>query len=236
MRGSSPSQGTTEGYAPPLQCLGCSSSRIYPPRQAMDLQVGVVLPFEQFVWGRDRDSLNKPPWMRRMGMKPVPTEGRGSRLRGNDEGSLILTLPTVCAVRTWMPAFAGMTEGRYSVPPSRRRWGNPATLSDRGCEVPACAGTTRAHTPPRHPHPSLLPSREKGSEPARERRGRTPRPVTLILAFSPQGRRDLSLRGNDGGRTPRPVTLILAFSPQGRRDLSLRGNDEGAHPAPSPSS
>ena len=204
----------------------------------MDLQVGVVLPFEQFVWGRDRDSLNKPPWMRRMGMKPVPTEGlgsrlrgndegsliltlptvcavahldaslrwhdggallrsavpspvgeprytlrqgmRGSRLRGNDEGSLILTLPTVCAVRTWMPAFAGMTEGRYSVPPCRRRWGNPATLSDRDARFP----------------------------PARERRG----------------------------RTPRPVTLILAFSPQGRRDLSLRGNDEGAHPAPSPSS
>ncbi len=31
-----------------------------------------------------RDGLNKPPWMRRMDVKPVPTEGRGSRLRGND--------------------------------------------------------------------------------------------------------------------------------------------------------
>ena len=31
-----------------------------------------------------RDSLNKSPWMRRMDVKPVPTEGRGSRLRGND--------------------------------------------------------------------------------------------------------------------------------------------------------
>ena len=53
---------------------------------------------------------------------------------------------------------------------------------------------------------------------------------TLILTFSPQGRRDLSLRGNDGGEPPlhpSPVTLILAFSPQGRRDLSLRGNDGG---------
>ncbi len=31
-----------------------------------------------------RDSLNKSPWMRRMDVKPVPTEGRGSRIRGND--------------------------------------------------------------------------------------------------------------------------------------------------------
>ncbi len=30
------------------------------------------------------DSLNKSPWMRRMDVKPVPTEGRGSRIRGND--------------------------------------------------------------------------------------------------------------------------------------------------------
>ena len=31
-----------------------------------------------------RDSLNKFPWMRRMDVKPVPTEGRDSRLSGND--------------------------------------------------------------------------------------------------------------------------------------------------------
>ena len=31
-----------------------------------------------------RDSLNKFPWMRRMDVKPVPTEGRDSRLHGND--------------------------------------------------------------------------------------------------------------------------------------------------------
>ena len=49
--------------------------------------------------------------------------------------------------------------------------------------------------------------------------------LTLILAFSPQGRRDLKgwrgsrLRGNDGGLRLRAVTLILTFSPQGRRDL-----------------
>ncbi len=30
------------------------------------------------------DSLNKSTWMRRMDVKPVPTEGRGSRIRGND--------------------------------------------------------------------------------------------------------------------------------------------------------
>ena len=33
---------------------------------------------------RPRDSLSKSPWMRRMDLNPVPTEGRGSRLRGND--------------------------------------------------------------------------------------------------------------------------------------------------------
>ena len=33
---------------------------------------------------RLKDSLNKSPWMRGMDVKPVPTEGRGSRLRGND--------------------------------------------------------------------------------------------------------------------------------------------------------
>ena len=33
---------------------------------------------------RLRDSLIKSLWMRRMDVKPVPTEGRGSRLRGND--------------------------------------------------------------------------------------------------------------------------------------------------------
>ena len=33
---------------------------------------------------RVRDSLNKSPWMRRMDVKPVPKEGRGSRIRGNN--------------------------------------------------------------------------------------------------------------------------------------------------------
>ena len=37
------------------------------------------------------------------------------------------------------------------------------------------------------------------------------------------------LHGNDGGLTsPSPNTLILAFSPQGRRDLSPRGSDGGS--------
>ena len=31
-----------------------------------------------------RDSLSKSPWMRSIDVKPVPTEGRGSRIRGND--------------------------------------------------------------------------------------------------------------------------------------------------------
>ena len=30
------------------------------------------------------DSRIKSPWMRRMDVKPVPAEGRGSRIRGND--------------------------------------------------------------------------------------------------------------------------------------------------------
>ena len=45
-----------------------------------------------------RDSLNKPPWMRRMGMKPVPTEGLGSRLRGNDG------LQASCSEVSWVIA------------------------------------------------------------------------------------------------------------------------------------
>ena len=43
------------------------------------------------------------------------------------------------------------------------------------------------------------------------------RTLTLILAFSPQGRRDLSLRWNDGGgSTPGPIWPCLAsFTPSG---------------------
>ena len=88
-----------------------------------------------------------------------------------------------------------------------------------------------------HPHPRLLPSREKGPEPARERRR-----IAAVLGWgftgtsSPSLKRGASREKGSGGAcagTTRhsPVlgwgfTLILAFSPQGRRDLSLRGNDE----------
>ena len=42
------------------------------------------LPITTTVWRHLRDSLNKSPWMRRMDVKPVPAEGGGSRIRGND--------------------------------------------------------------------------------------------------------------------------------------------------------
>ena len=97
-----------------------------------------------------------------------------------------------------------------------------------GYEVPAFAGTTEPSAPtppPDHPHPNLLPSREKGGAEPRGNDGTpapTPPPITLILTFSPQGRRDLSLAGTTRtpAPTPPPITLILTFSPQGRRDLS----------------
>ena len=91
-----------------------------------------------------------------------------------------------------------------------------------GYEVPAFAGTTEPSAPtppPDHPHPSLLPSREKGSEPrGNDEDARAySSPITLILTFSPQGRRDLSLAGTTGtpAPTPPPITLILAFSLKG---------------------
>ena len=58
-----------------------------------------------------------------------------------------------------------------------------------------------------HPHPRLLPSREKGPEPLPPTiAARTPKPpaLTLILA---------KVRAAGG------LTLILTFSPRGRRDL-----------------
>ena len=108
-----------------------------------------------------------------------------------------------------------------------------------------------------HPHPSLLPSREKGpARPQGASPSSSPSPIkgegtckaagglTLILAFSHQGRRDLPRP--QGGPHPHPhllpsrekgparpqggFTLILTFSPQGRRDLKAAG---GPHPHPS---
>ena len=75
--------------------------------------------------------------------------------------------------------------------------------------------------------------------PSRERRN-PPRlplpPITLILTFSPQGRRDLSLAGTTRtpAPTPPPITLILTFSPQGRRELSLAGTTGTPAPTPPP--
>ena len=84
----------------------------------------------------------------------------------------------VCALsRTWMPAFAGMTEGRHPRSAVPSPVGEPRCTLKQGMRGSCLRGERRwAHTPPRHPHPSLLPSREKGSEPARERRGLSPPP------------------------------------------------------------
>ena len=189
-----------------------------------------------------------------------------------------------CALwRTWMPAFAGMTEGRWDCEhaplcrrpvaatlvcngavlgsgPSRRAHHRllPTVCAVAYLDASLLAGVTETgmrgsrlhgndggepplHPSPRHPHPNLLPSREKGPEPARERRGEPPlhpSPVTLILTFSPQGRRDLSLRGNDGGepslrpvpRHPHPNLLpSREKGPEPARELR-----RGTAPAPIP--
>ena len=71
-----------------------------------------------------------------------------------------------------------------------------------------------------HPHPHLLPSREKGPAGGR---GASP----SSSAFSPQGRRDLQGRGASPSSS--------AFSPQGRRDLQApRLTAKGAVPVNRP--
>ena len=97
----------------------------------------------------------------------------GSPPEGEPHPLIVRTIASSlpCALwRTWMPAFAGMTEGDASV-----RWGwrgasggsrtAPTSERGRGSRLHGNDGGNRPV--PRHPHPSLLPSREKGPEPSR---------------------------------------------------------------------
>ena len=80
-----------------------------------------------------------------------------------------------------------------------------------------------------HPHPSPLPSRERGWLSGAGATRPSIRPVTLTLALSHRGRGDDS---GAGATRPsiRPVTLTLALSHRGRGDDS-----DGASAAVSPS-
>ena len=83
------------------------------------------------------DSLNKSPWMRRMDVKPVPTEGRGSRLRGNDG------LQASCSEVPW-GKMKGIddrclwTRGQIFIPID-------GVLSDTGSPAHAGSGSKRAN-------------------------------------------------------------------------------------------
>ena len=136
--------------------------------------------------------------------------------------------------------------------PTRRLWGTPPHPrhdepplmsyalrfpegeGTRDAEVPACAGRRGPH-----PHPNLLPSREKGPDRLRERWGgwRSARSATCTPHPMP------SLRWHDGAYTAAGTSAEPYFEATTgvAERLSFRGDDEGgcappafAHPTPSP--
>ena len=224
---------------------------------------------------------------------------RGSRLRGNDGTlraypsssiTLILTFSSQgrrdlsLAGTTGTPApisspdhpHPNLLPSREKGPEPRGNDGDARAYSspdhphpnllpsrEKGSEPRGNDGDARAYPSPDHPHPNLLPSREKGPEPrGNDGDARTyPSPITLILTFLPSREKESETGGNDedaraysspdhphpnllpsrekgrrGGATrtpaptPPPITLILTFSPQGRRDLSLAGTTRAGGP------
>ena len=85
--------------------------------------------------------------------------------------------------------------------------------STQGCEVPVFTGTTGR--PPLHPYRGH-PHRDARFPSSRERRG--DRPYIRTQGASTQGCEVPVFTGTTG--RPPPFTLILTFSPQGRRDLT----------------
>ena len=80
-----------------------------------------------------------------------------------------------------VPAFAGTTEGSTPTPPPDHPHPNLLPSREKGSEPRGNDEDARAYSSPDHPHPNLLPSREKGSEP-RGNHGDAPR---LSLPRSP---------------------------------------------------
>ena len=108
-----------------------------------------------------------------------------------------------------------------------------------GYEVPAFAGTTEPSAPtppPDHPHPNLLPSREKGSEPRgndEDARASPDHPHPNLL---PSREKGLSLAGTTGtpAPTPSPDHPHPNLLPSREKGPEPRGNDEDARAYPSP--
>ena len=218
---------------------------------------------------------------------------RGSRLHGNDGGAPPHLRPVCAPLSRTLDSSLRWNDGgphpHPSLLPSREK--GPEGAGMRGSRLhgndggapphlrPVCAPLSRTldsslrWNDGGHPHPSLLPSREKGPDIHTRRQGcevpvftgttgvplRTSAPCalrcrarwipafagmtggTLILAFSPQGRRDLTFTQGgrdarfpptreDGGAPPhlRPVCAPLSRT----LDSSLRWNDGGPHPHP----
>ena len=148
-------------------------------------------------------------------------------LRWHDGGaSPSPSLSPPCALsRTWMPVFAGMTEGPHPHPRS------PHCVRCRALWMPAFAGMTEGP----HPHPSLSSlcalSRTWMPAFAGMTEGRHPVPPCRYPHPPPsllQGRRDLSLRGGPRWRLwlhPHPNPL-----PEGE-GIIHRGRDARFPPA-----
>ena len=107
-----------------------------------------------------------------------------------------------------VPAFAGTTEPSAPTPPPDHPHPSLLPSREKGSEPRGNHGDARAYPSPDHPHPNLLPSREKGSEP----------------------------RGNDGDARayPSPDHPHPSLLPSREKGPEPRGNDGDARTYPSP--
>ena len=162
---------------------------------------------------------------------------RGSRLHGNDGGAPPHLRPVCAPLSHTLDSSLRWNDGgphpHPSLLPSREKGPNIHTRR-QGCGASAFAGTMGA--PLRTSAPCALRCRARWIPAFAGMTGG----LTLILAFSPQGRRDLIFtQGGRDARFPptrerrgRPSAPVCA--PLSRTlDSSLRWNDGGPHPHPS---
>ncbi len=93
-----------------------------------------------------------------------------------------------------VPAFAGTTGTPAPTPPLDHPHPNLLPSREKGTEPRGNDGNARAYPSPNHPHPSLLPSREKGAETGARIRGSR-------------------LRGNDEGKGASDPEVVFPSLP-----------------------